>query len=348
VLNGLYAQPVLINENTKFWSLNGGLATSDILVDGASFGLVIEPRFDLFPNINLMIGSKNGINYSTDGIISLETQVYLRWNFWQPVIFGFSTDVFIQGGVGFLGALNGPDRPFDVRDSRSSLLGDLTAGITIPLSSRWQIEPSFRFGYPFIIGFAVTAGLKFPFNTTRIETRTETVIETRFETRPEVRVETITEAGVETIIETRVEYVEVVRMPPAEEIIKRIMITQVEYIIFGADSFVFNQGIDADARALNELVIGQTARVLTGNPNLKIRIEGHANPVTHEITEIQELAILSENRANEVARLLRARGVREDQIIVVAYGGERAIASDRDHWNINRRVELIVIQVNVD
>ena len=64
--------------------------------------------------------------------------------------------------------------------------------------------------------------------------------------------------------------------------------------------------------------------------------------------EIQFLSALSANRANEVARLLVERGVSEEQLIVVALGATRVMTRDRAIWNMNRRVELIVIQVNAD
>jgi len=310
-ISGLFAQT-----DAADWdlSLNGGIGMSNILVEGASFGLIFEPRVPI--SANLMAGSKNGISYSTDGIIALETQLYLRWNFLNfPLGSGPSANsinLFIQGGIGFLGALNGPNRDFDVRDSRSSLLFDFTAGVTIPLSSRWSIEPSARAGYPFMFGFAITAGYKFP------------------------------------LASSKTEYIEVIQIPPPSEIIKRVMITQVEYIIFAPDRYRFNEYLDADARSLNELVINHVAQILRDNPNYLVRVEGHANPVSHEPGEIEELAVLSANRANEVARLLMARGVKEEQIVLIFYGGSRIIASDRDHWNMNRRVELIVVEVNTN
>ena len=57
---------------------------------------------------------------------------------------------------------------------------------------------------------------------------------------------------------------------------------------------------------------------------------------------------LSKLRANVVAEQLKAKGIREEQIVVIAYGGTRTVTSEHDIWNRNRRVELIVIQVNTD
>jgi len=326
--NGLHAQtgfPV------SYWILDAGAGMSDILVDGASFGVIIDPKLSLSPAIT--VGSKNFLNFSTDGIIALETQAYFRWNFLRlgagkggSLGTHQTTDIFVQGGVGLLGALKGPkdaDGP-NRKKTRASLLFDGTAGITIPLSERWHIEPSIRGGYPFIWGAALTAGYKFPLPQRTVH---ETVYR---QLRP------------------RIEYVEIIKTIPPNEIIKRILITQVEYIIFGPDTSKFDEDIDADARALNEMVLTQVAQILKDNPNFRVRIEGHANPVTQEPKEAEDLIALSGERANEVARLLEERGVEEEQIVVIAYGGTRTAASDHDHWNMNRRVELIIIQVDTE
>ena len=292
--------------DTSYLALDAGVGTSLVLVDGFSFNLIFVPKLSLTPAF--MIGSKNLIHISTDNITALETQAFFRWNFLNLQSLA-NTTFFVQGGVGFIGAFKGSD----VRDSRSSLVFDLTVGATIPLSSRWHIEPSVRGGYPFIFGADITIGYKFP----------------------------LPKGGNQQIITQTLS---------TNEIIRRINITQIEYIIFAPDIARFNDGIDHDAQALNELVINDTAQILRVNPNLRVRIEGHANPVTHAPGELDELITLSTARADEVSRMLIQRGVREEQIVVIGYGGARIIAgaADHDHWNMNRRVELIIIQVDTD
>jgi hypothetical protein len=284
-----------------YLSLDGGVGTSSVLVDGLSFNLLLVPKLSL--THEFMIGSKNLLHISTDDIIALETQGFFRWNFLTLKSLS-NTAFFVQGGIGFLGAFKGND----VRDSRASLVFDATIGATIPLSSRWHIEPSIRGGFPFIAGADITVGYKFPL--------------------PKGKTQVIS----------------------ANEIIRRIVITQVEYIIFAPDIARFNYGVDHDAQSLNELVMNHTAQILKENSDLRVRIEGHANPVTHAPGEIEELIALSTSRANEVARQLRQRGVSESQIVVIGHGGTRIVAdaADRVHWNMNRRVELIIIQVNTD
>ena len=304
LLGGLFAQTGT-NDWSNYFSINAGLGTNFILVDGFSAGLMIEPKYALSPLF--MAGSKGGIHFSFESegnnIIALEAQGFFRWNFlrlnFPSNAYGHTLDIFVQGGIGFLGAFRGSD----VRESRSSPLFDLTAGVTIPLGKLWHVEPSIRGGYPFYGGITVTAGR-------------------RFYTSQRAR-----------------------ELPPVEITIREV-ITSAEYIIFAPDSPRYNEGIDRDAAALNDLAIIQTARLLRDNPDFQVRIEGHANPVTNLPEETAELVTLSNERANQAAAQLRAIGVPENQIIVVARGGEMTIASHSDHdrWNMNRRVELIIIQ----
>ena len=343
LLHGLYAQTRTEKTETPYLALDLGGTAGEVMVDGFAGGIVIYPSLRLTPAIS--IGSKFGASYSSDGIISVEAQGYFRWNFLR---FPFNntdkntTDIFIQGGIGVIGAVKGKDDDwdgsYDRTNTRSSLLGDVTFGISIPLSSRWHIEPSVRGGYPFKYGFALTLGHRFPLSQ---KTAVQPEILYRTEYVDIVKRDTVTVT--ETVYEPVIEYVPVIQTI-TREIIRRMMITQVEYILFAGDTSIFNQGIDNDAIALNDLVIDQIAHLLNDNPDCQVRIEGHANPVSGAPEEVQVLAALSANRAHEVARLLRAKGVKNEQINVIAYGGTRTISRERAHWNMNRRVELIVFQ----
>jgi outer membrane protein OmpA-like peptidoglycan-associated protein len=326
-VNGLYAQTEF--PAGEFWSLDAGFGMTDILVEGQSFQFILDPKLWLSPL--LMVGSKVGVNYSTDAesrnILTFEGQVYLRWNFLR---LGKNPEkkvnIFFQTGLGLLSAYRGKDsNPFDdVTQTRGSIMADAAAGVTIPLTPRWHIEPSVRGGYPHIAGASLTAGYKFPLPQ-----------KTKYEKTPPE-------------IQTEIQIVEVIKTLPPNEIIKRIMITAVEFILFGPDIGRYNIGIDRDAQGLNELVLNNIAKTLKENPDYRVRIEGHANPVTTDPREADELMALSTMRANVVAEQFKARGVSEDQVVVIAFGGTRTVTSDHDIWNRNRRVELIVIQVNTD
>jgi len=315
---GLYAQTAF--PAGDFWSLDAGLGMTAILVKGQSFQLVIDPKLWLSPP--LMVGSKVGVNYSIDeesrNIVTFEGQVYLRWNFLR---LGRNPEkkvnIFFQGGLGLISAYRGSDsNPFgDVTMTRGSIMADAALGVTIPLSPRWHIEPSVRGGYPHIAGGGITVGYKFPL--------------------PQK-------------VKSEIQVVEIIKTLPPNEIIKRIMISEVEFILFGPDIGKYNIGIDRDAQGLNELVLNNIAKVLKDNPDFRVRIEGHANPVTTDPHEADELMTLSTLRANVVAEQLKAKGVNEEQMVVIAFGGTRTVTSDHDIWNRNRRVELIVIQINTD
>ena len=314
-----------------YWSLDFGLGMSDLLVSGQSFQLIIDPKLWLSPH--MMVGAKAGVNYSFEGkesnpalgdILIFEVQVYLRWNFLRFGRRNNPVNIFAQAGIGLISAYRGTDNPFSsVTETRGSVMADAAIGITIPLTPRWHIEPSVRGGYPHLWGFSVTAGYKFPL--------------------PKNTTITNTIQG-----QTRTEYVEILRTMPVNEIVKRIMITAVEFILFGPDIERYNVGIDADARQLNELVLNQTANVLKNNPNTIVRIEGHVNPYTISHYEIDELSVLSSMRANVVADELRARGVNEEQMVIISFGGTRTITNEFDIRNRNRRVELIIVQLDAD
>ena len=317
-----------------FWALDVGTGMSGMLVDGTSFQILIDPRLWLSPP--LMVGSKVGINYSNEkpdanlgNILTFEGQVYVRWNFWN---FGNDPNrqasVFVQGGLGLISAYRGTTNPFNnVTETRGSVLAEGALGITIPLTNRWHIEPQIRGGYPHLYGLSVTAGYKFPLPE-----------KTKYQDRV-----------TERVTPGATEYVEIMRMLPAQEIVRRLTILAVEFVMFGPDIGRYNIGIDNDARQLNELIVNYTADLLKKNPSYLVRIEGHANPVTNDVNEADELMVVSTMRANAIAEQLRERGVNEEQMVIIAFGGVRTVAPNSENIrNRNRRVELQIIHVRTD
>jgi len=321
LITGLHAQSEF--PAGDFWSLNAGIGMSGFLADGLAFQAVVDPKLWLSPA--LMVGAKAGINYSAEeksterqlgDILTFEGQVYLRWNFLR---LGRNpekiTNIFLQGGLGLVSAYRGPSGKTltSVTDTRGSVLADGALGVTIPLTPRWNLEPQIRGGYPHLYGFSLTAGYKFPLPQKTIQ---------------------------------RTEYREVIRALPPTEIVRRIVINAVEFILFGPDIGRYNFGIDNDAMQLNELVLNYVAHTLNENPDFQVRIEGHANPYTINISEAEELMVLGSLRSNNVAEQLRLRGVSDDQIILISFGGTRTATSEWDVRNRNRRVEMIITQIN--
>jgi len=305
--------------NGNFWSLDGGFGVDGVTVDGIAYQLIIDPKLWLSPA--LMVGTKAGINYSTEkhtaenpndlsNILTIEGQVYVRWNFLR---FGKKNlfNLFLQGGVGLIASYRGNNLfSDDVTLTRGSVLADAAFGMTIPLTSRLHIEPLIRAGYPHIWGTSITIGYKFPLPQSRV--------------------------------------VETIRNLPPSEIIKVIKIHSIEFVLFGPDIGSYNIGVDRDAQQLNELVLNYTSDTLKENPDFRVRLEGHANPFTISVSEADDLMALSNMRAQTIAEELRKRGVNDNQIVVVGFGGTRTATSEWDVRNRNRRVELMIIQVDLD
>lgn len=89
-------------------------------------------------------------------------------------------------------------------------------------------------------------------------------------------------------------------------------------------------------------IVTAHARYLNGNPQRRVRLEGHSDERGSREYNIG----LGERRAQAVRRALLLQGVREAQITTVSYGEERPaiMGSDEDAYARNRRVELVYAQ----
>lgn len=85
--------------------------------------------------------------------------------------------------------------------------------------------------------------------------------------------------------------------------------------------------------------IAAHARLLSGNPDVSVVLEGHAD---ERGTREYNLA-LGERRAKAVEQLLVLQGVGQNQIQVISFGEERPVAlgHDEEAWRLNRRVEFL-------
>lgn len=86
-------------------------------------------------------------------------------------------------------------------------------------------------------------------------------------------------------------------------------------------------------------VVAAHAKYLNGNPNRKVRLEGHSDERGSREYNIG----LGERRAQAVRRALMLQGVTEAQITTVSYGEERPAVqgSDEAAYSKNRRVEFV-------
>ena len=80
-------------------------------------------------------------------------------------------------------------------------------------------------------------------------------------------------------------------------------------------------------------------RNLAANPNMQVRLEGHADERGSREYNIG----LGERRSQAVRRVLMLQGAGGQQLTTVSYGEERPAASgsDDESWKLNRRVELV-------
>jgi outer membrane protein OmpA-like peptidoglycan-associated protein len=78
------------------------------------------------------------------------------------------------------------------------------------------------------------------------------------------------------------------------------------------------------------------AQAVAKSPELKIRVDGYADPRGTIDTNIK----LSQDRANAVRDLLLASGVNEEVLEVNAYGKSQSTAEDNDGYALERRVRL--------
>ena len=87
-------------------------------------------------------------------------------------------------------------------------------------------------------------------------------------------------------------------------------------------------------------IVGTFSKVMSVNPDVTIRLEGHAD---ERGSRAYNLA-LGERRAQTVKDLMMLRDIQGDRISVVSYGEEQPVATshDEDSWQQNRRVEFIL------
>ena len=81
------------------------------------------------------------------------------------------------------------------------------------------------------------------------------------------------------------------------------------------------------------------AQAISKSPELKIRVDGYADPRGTENANLR----LSEARANAVRDLLLAAGVSEASLEVNAYGKALSVADDEDGYALERRVRLTLL-----
>jgi hypothetical protein len=159
----------------------------------------------------------------------------------------------------------------------------------------------------------------------------------------------------------------IVSQQPAKMILQSIKIIGIEYVIFAGDSPVVNgppvapatTQLTSQEKAYNTSTIGYMAQLLKENPDYIIMLHGHANPTTFTDGEKSELTTLSNNRANDVRRVLMSEYNKldgqsasyenpnlTDRVSCSGYGGEKTLFGNNTTYTaLNRRVEMILFEI---
>lgn len=97
----------------------------------------------------------------------------------------------------------------------------------------------------------------------------------------------------------------------------------------------------ADLEEPSRAVLQANADILIRHPDVKVRVEGHAD---HYGSDIYNLA-LGQRRADAVKRYLTDLGVGARQLDAISYGEERPLVAEADQGKEapNRRAEFLVI-----
>ena len=105
------------------------------------------------------------------------------------------------------------------------------------------------------------------------------------------------------------------------------------------DRIVYFAFDSAEIRTADRELIRLHGRNLADNPDLSIRLEGHADERGSREYNIG----LGEQRAHSVKAALMVQGVSTDQLTMVSYGEERpaVLGSNELAWEKNRRLEMV-------
>ena len=182
-------------------------------------------------------------------------------------------------------------------------------------------------------------------------------------------IKSIPEIVLTTITETIVKEVLVGADPL--EVLQKINILSIEYILFSGDSSTFNgpavggaaTSITSQEMVFNATTISAMAKLVVNNyDKYRVILHGHANPLNFTDGETVELMELSKGRATAVYDQLMSsiqkyytdvhgagpfnKDTWDDLITVTWYGGEKNLmGSNSPHASLNRRVELILFEI---
>ncbi|MDJ0794950.1 MAG: peptidoglycan-associated lipoprotein Pal [Woeseiaceae bacterium] len=105
------------------------------------------------------------------------------------------------------------------------------------------------------------------------------------------------------------------------------------------ENVIYFEFDSSEVRAQDQDIVAGHAAMLNSNPNLRVRLEGHADERGSREYNIG----LGERRSQAVRQMLMIQGVSASQIATVSFGEERPVAfgSSESDYSQNRRVEFV-------
>ena len=105
------------------------------------------------------------------------------------------------------------------------------------------------------------------------------------------------------------------------------------------ESVIYFEFDSSEVRAQDQETVAGHAAMLNSHPNLRVRLEGHADERGSREYNIG----LGERRSQSVRQMLMIQGVSASQIATVSFGEERPVAfgSSESDYSQNRRVEFV-------
>ena len=166
--------------------------------------------------------------------------------------------------------------------------------------------------------------------------------------------------------EIKYEYVYVDRPLPPEVLLQHINISDIQFVIFAGESVEFNgpPGTSANTalteqeKKRNTSIIDYFADKLYEDERYFAIFHGHANSITGEKDEIQELERISASRAadtvEELYDVYKEKNYGDpdalnDRVTSRGYGGGMSMSSSTSSYaGLNRRVEAILFTIETD
>jgi chemotaxis protein MotB len=140
---------------------------------------------------------------------------------------------------------------------------------------------------------------------------------------------------------------EVVESKNLEEAVK-VDVTEKGIAIMLRDPVGFASG-SADLKEQGKEILKDIGSVIKGNPDLKVRVEGHTDDVPISTARYRSNWELSSSRSLSVVQLLSAQtGIQPQNMSAVGYGEYRPLVPNTNPENRakNRRIQIFVDYVN--